>query len=278
MLTFAAVTVFGSDDWPKGDVVRIGVKGDQPGTGFQRDVYATRSGFDIRIARVAADALHKPPDFTSVPSDDRQTDLDGHHPIDLVVATYSINNDRLTGANGRPAHDFAGPYAVTYQGFLVSKKGPRVSRLSDLKGKRVCTWTGTTSTPTIDRRTTGLIPVQDSDASKCIADLRSGAVDAVSSDQLLLYGFTQAHKDLEVVPGLTIGNAQYYGVGLPKRHRGACAEIKKALKAYVDSEDWSRDFKNELPAIPAADPNWESDYKPRDTQIDTYSCHDKIGP
>ncbi|MET8859275.1 transporter substrate-binding domain-containing protein [Streptomyces sp. NPDC004579] len=272
-----ATTACGSDAWPGGEEVRIGVKGDQPGTGFQNGSYAVRSGFDIKIARLAADALHKPPEFRNVPSEDRQTDLDGKHHIDLVVATYSINNPRLTGSNGLPAHDFAGPYAVTYQGFLVRKKGPRVRGMSDLKGKRVCTWTGTTSSPTIDQRTTGLVPVQDSDASKCVADLLSGAVDAVSSDQLILYGFTQLHKELEVVPHLTIGDAQYYGVGLPKKHRGACADIKKALKEYVNSEDWSRDFKNELPSIPAADPNWESRFKPRDAQLDTYSCRDRIG-
>ncbi|MCX4549898.1 transporter substrate-binding domain-containing protein [Streptomyces sp. NBC_01267] len=278
LVTLAAVSGCGSDSWPTGDSVEIGVKSDQPGTGFMGD-YPPRSGFDIKVAQVAADALGKKPDFKSVPSEDRQTDLDEKHPtVDLVVATYSINNERLKGSNGLPAHDFAGPYAITYQGFLVKKGGPPIKRADYFKGRPVCAWQGTTSYETLKQGVPGVNAMSKPTAKQCIEELESGRVDAVSTDQLLLYGFTHVHRDLEVVKSVTVGDAQYYGVGIPRGHRGACNKIKDALKKYVNSTGWSQDFKTELPDATAiaAEPNWEVDFKPTDAQIDTYSCRDGV--
>lgn len=277
LLALAAATACQTaDDWPKGDHVQIGVKSDQPGTGYMAK-YPPHTGFDIKIAEVAAKALGKEPSYQVVPSEERQTSLDGEHGLDLVVATYSINNDRLTGANGMPAHDFVGPYATTYAGFLVRKKGKRIRALKDLRGTQVCTWTGTTSMDTLKDRIPGLVPVGKRNASDCVESLLKGRVAAVFTDQLLLYGFTGPYPELEVVPDLTIGSAEHYGIGLPKGHRGACEKIKEALKDYVSSGGWTRDFTDELQPIREADPHWESHYKPTSTQIDTYSCRDKLG-
>ncbi|MFJ2774991.1 MULTISPECIES: transporter substrate-binding domain-containing protein [unclassified Kitasatospora] len=251
------------------------MKNDQPGTGYSHDY--KRSGFDWRVAEAVAGALGKLPQYEDVPSQDRQVVLDGKHGIDLVVATYSINNERLQGTNGLPAHDFAGPYAVTYQGFLVLAKGPQVRTLDDLAGKKVCTWSGTTSTRVVDKRTTGMVSYQAPTASQCVEDLKSGQAAAVSTDQMILYGFTQLYPELTVVPNLHIGEAQYYGIGIPKGNRSECQKIKEKLKNYVKTAAWSQDFSIELSSIVAADPNWQSHYKPSETDIDTFSCRDKVG-
>ncbi|MFD9334394.1 transporter substrate-binding domain-containing protein [Streptomyces sp. NPDC060028] len=276
LLALTAVSGCGSS-WPEGDV-RIGVKVDQPGTGYAEQGYPPYSGFDIRVSERAAEALGKKADFKSVESAVRQVSLDGEHPVDLVVATYSINNERLTGSNGEPAHDFAGPYAITFQGFMVKKGGPAVMSLSDLDGATVCVWAGTTSEATIKREAPHMVPVQKRTATDCIDELKAGRVRAVSTDQLILYGFSQVHKDLEVVPDVTLSDAQYYGIGLPKGHREACGKLREALKEYVRSADWTRDFKDQLPSVATAEPGkWETGHKPTETQIDKFSCRDKVG-
>jgi glutamate transport system substrate-binding protein len=276
LLALAATSGCGSS-WPEGDTVRIGVKMDQPGTGYA-DGYPPYSGFDIRVSEKAAEALGKKADFKSVESALRQVSLDGKHPFDLVVATYSINNERLTGSNGEPAHDFAGPYAITYQGFMVKKGEPKITSLSDLAGAKVCVWEGTTSQSAIKQAETRIVPVGKRTAAACVAELEAGRVRAVSTDQLILYGFSQVHKNLEVVPDVTISDAQYYGIGLPKGHREECGKLKAALKEYVRSDDWTDDFQAQLPSVATAEPRtWETAHKPTEAQIDTFSCRDKVG-
>lgn len=239
------------------------------------------SGFDIQVAKVAAKALGKEATFKAVPSNERQTALDAKNPtVDLIVATYSINNERLKGTNDLPAHDFAGPYAKTWQGFLVKEKknGPEIKKSDYFSHKTVCTWEGTTSTQTLKDAVEHVHVMTRPTAQGCIDELEAGRVSAVSTDQLLLYGFAHVHPKLTVVKSVTVGTAQYYGVGIPKGHRGECDEIKDALKKYVNSSAWAQDFETALPDAtqPDAAPHWESDFKPTDGNIDTMSCKDGI--
>lgn len=278
LLALTSVSGCGSS-WPESDMVRIGVKVDQPGTGYAEGGYPPHTGFDIRIGEMAAKALGKKADFKSVESVDRQVSLDGKHPYDLVIATYSINNERLTGSNNLPAHDFVGPYAITYQGFMVREGSPEVTSLDGLKGKKVCTWGGTTSKSVIDAnlKSTGIVPVGRRTATKCIEALEADKVDAVSTDQLILYGFSEVYKGLKVVPDVTIGDAQYYGIGLPKGHRKECKELRGALMEYVSSRDWASDFSGQLGSAVKAQPGkWEASYKPGGKLIESLSCRDKV--
>ncbi|MBU7598074.1 transporter substrate-binding domain-containing protein [Streptomyces sp. P38-E01] len=251
--------------------VFVGVKTDQPGTGYGKGGYAPYEGFDIRISRMATEALGRKPDFKPVKSEDRVEELKGERSIRLVVATYSINNERLAD------HDFVGPYANTYQGFLVRKDESEIKNLDDLKGEKVCTWSGSTSTAAIVQEETKMVRVPGSTATECLTELQEGRVRAVSTDQLILYGFSEAYKDLEVVPDVTIRDEQRYGIGLPKGYRDECRKIKERLKEYVTSGDWARDFKEELPAVARAEPrDWESNHIPTESQIESFSCKDKI--
>lgn len=276
LLLLAAASGCGSDEWPTTKKVRISVKADQPGTGYRKETYGAREGFDIVIANMAARALGKEPYFNDVASDARQTVI-ANDDADLVVATFSINDERLAGdGDSQSAVDFVGPYAKTQSGILVrGKEYPGTPKDVNLAGKRVCTWPGTTSGVTapnaIDSRYTR---VEGSDAGDCVRRLRSkgsGRVDAVYTDAMLLYGFTQEYDDLKVVdPGL--GTFQYYGIALPKGHRDVCNKIKKALKKYIGSGAWDQDFKNSLKSIDKS-----LTYKPSLDDIDTYSCKNKVG-
>ncbi|MGW5115325.1 transporter substrate-binding domain-containing protein [Streptomyces noursei] len=248
--------------------VLVGVKSDQPGTGYTLDGY-NPSGFDITLARHVLASLHVEPDFGAVPSEDRMTVLT-EKKKDLIVATFSITPDRMAKL------DFAGPYANTFQGVLVRKADHRIAKPSDVIGKRVCTWPGTTSYNSFNGpEGQGIRVYQSQTAQGCIADLRRNDADAVSTDQMILYGFAKKYPDLKVVPNITYGPVNQYGIAMAKGHRADCLKIRDALKEYVTSSDWSQDFANSLPAIPAADPDWEGNYKPRPTNIDALSCRDK---
>lgn len=256
--------------------VIIGVKSDQPGTGWAPDGY-THSGFDIQVADVLTQDLHIHRNFSDIPSEDRVTSLtrsDANH-VDLVIATFSITPERMKKIW------FAGPYAETQQGFLVRKDGPEVKSLDDLRGKIVCSWNGTVSVQALQDRAPGLVVHEARTAGQCADALRNHRADAFSTDQLILYGFAARYRELEVVPDVVIGSTNYYGVGMAMKDENDhsnlrdCRRVRDALKRYVGTSAWELDLKTELPLV-EKNPDWKTRYQPSLGDIDRLSCTNDV--
>ncbi|MGH9198692.1 MAG: transporter substrate-binding domain-containing protein, partial [Acidimicrobiia bacterium] len=112
------------------DSIKIGVKADQPGTGWAPDGYHF-SGFDIKVAEKMVKELKFNHTLVSVPSGEREVRLlSKGRDLDLVIATYSITEPRaLQGIF------FVGPYAKTYQGFMIQKNEYPKNGKWDYRGK-----------------------------------------------------------------------------------------------------------------------------------------------
>ncbi|MDX2604691.1 transporter substrate-binding domain-containing protein [Streptomyces caniscabiei] len=250
---------------------RVGMHNDLPGVSFEK--HYKRFGFDPEVFRAVMKGLELQEDdatVTNVSSEARVSELEEEH-LDMVVASFSITPQR-----GKRI-DFVGPYATTYQGFLVGPEGADIQEFGDLGGKVVCSWDGSTSADVLRRFKLADIEARTLlDASACVQKLREGEVDAVFTDQMILQGFADlyAADGLRVVPGLTIGGPQHYGIGLPKGHRADCLRLREVLKDYVESSQWKRDFETWLPGIAKQDPAWISDYRPSADAIDARSCRD----
>ncbi|MEE1931002.1 transporter substrate-binding domain-containing protein [Streptomyces sp. TRM 70351] len=254
--------------------VTVAMHNDLPGLGYSSNY--DRSGLDYLLYRHLTDhldvAFSEPAD---VSSQDRVVQLEGRA-ADLIIASFSITPDRMEKI------DFVGPYLTTRQGFLVDADGSDIREKTDLRGQHICTWEGTTSQDALDdlKETTGVEPHVLDDASDCIEALREDRVDAMSTDQAILYGFARHHaKDgLRVVPGLTIGAPQHYGIGLRKGHREDCRRLTEWLKGYVGSSTWIKDVEVSLPKLVDEDPGWISTHKPNGAAIDARSCRDEASP
>ncbi|MFF3286729.1 transporter substrate-binding domain-containing protein [Streptomyces sp. NPDC003023] len=256
------------------DRVTVAMHNDLPGLSYSSNY--DRSGLDFLLLQHIQDELDvsfsEPVD---VSSDDRVTQL-LKRKADMTIASFSITADRMDLV------DFVGPYLTTRQGFLVGPKSPAVDTMDDLRGSRVCTWEGTTSREALDdiKDTAGADPVVLDDASDCIQQLISGQVQAVSTDQAILYGFARQHEDdeLRVVPDLTIGAPQHYGIGMPKGHGTDCRRLMAWLKRHVGSSTWIRDVETSLPALTEENRAWISSHKPSSAAIEARSCRDKVSP
>ncbi|MHA7305877.1 glutamate ABC transporter substrate-binding protein [Arthrobacter sp. TMN-49] len=190
--------------------IRIGVKEDQPGLGYLDAATGKRTGFDIQIATwmaaslgVAADKI----EFKAIPSANRETAI-ANGDVDLYVGTYSITDKR------KKLVDFAGPYFVTGQGLLVKKDNTTIKSEKDLAGKKVCSATGSTPIQNIRENFTEATPVEFDLYSKCVDSLKSGGVDAVTTDQAILLGFAAQTPDELMVVGEPF-TVEKYGIGLP---------------------------------------------------------------
>ncbi|MEV7866280.1 transporter substrate-binding domain-containing protein [Streptomyces sp. NPDC088124] len=258
--------------------IEVGAKSDQPGTSYSPHD-GEFNGFDVTVAREVLDRVGvKSPDFEGVLSKNRARALH-EGDVQLVAATYSITKDRMTPkskSGDGEGLDFVGPYASTQQGILVrSEDSGNYKSLRDLSGRLVCVWQGTTSAAVLGGKAYGDIPtVTETDARDCVRKLREGAVDAVSTDQLILYGFMEDDSSLTVERALTFGPFNDYGIAMAKGHREDCKKLQQALMDYAGSNDWDRDFQNNLPRVPKAS---RDEARPTDDDIETYSCRDKPG-
>jgi len=206
----------------------IGVKADQPGLGLQTGTQY--EGFDIEIAKIIAKGLGVDPaniEWKTTVSANREPFIQ-QGTVDLVVATYTINDDRKTKVN------FAGPYYVAGQDLLV----PAASTIAGpeaLDGKKVCSVTGSTPAKRI-QTDHPKAQLQLFDAySKCVEALASGSVDAVTTDDIILAGYAsqaQYAGKFKVV-GKPF-STEPYGIGLKKEDTAGCKKINEILTAAAN--------------------------------------------
>ncbi|MDP5227130.1 MULTISPECIES: glutamate ABC transporter substrate-binding protein [Arthrobacter] len=191
--------------------IRIGVKQDQPGLGFKDAATGEYTGFDIQIAEWIAASLgydKSKIDFKPIPSANRESALQNGD-IDYYVGTYSITDKR------KKLVDFAGPYFITGQGLLVKKDNTTITSEKDLSGKKVCSATGSTPIQNIKENFKSATPVEFDTYSQCVDSLKSGSVDAVTTDQAILLGYASQDPDNLKVVGQPF-TTEKYGVGLAK--------------------------------------------------------------
>ncbi|MEE1737157.1 transporter substrate-binding domain-containing protein [Streptomyces sp. BE147] len=256
------------------DDTRVGSKSDQPGTSYSPHD-GEFNGLDITVVNALfRDLGYDSPRPIPVQSKNRTRDLhDGD--IHLVAATFSITPKRMqTEGKGGEGLDFVGPYASTQQGVLVAESDTGIQELSDLDGKQVCVWKGTTSDTELSGKAYENIRLRrETDARTCVRALLDGHVSAVSTDQLILYGFMEHYRGrLKVVPEIKFGEPNDYGIAMLKKHRKDCEKLRDALKHYVSGPDWDRDVENNLPQLPKSE---RDEAHPTEDEISSLSCVDE---
>lgn len=208
--------------------VTVGTKFDQPGFGLQ-GLDGKPSGFDVEIAKIITAALGIPADkitWVETQSKVREENLE-QGKVDLIVATYTINDRRKQRVS------FAGPYYTAGQDIMVAKDNTTITGPESFKANasaKVCSVTG--STPAEKIKSYLADPgqlVQFDVYSKCADALRTGQVQAVTTDNVILLGLvSQSNGGFKLV-----GNAfttEPYGVGIKKGDVAFCQFIASTLK------------------------------------------------
>ncbi|GCE76858.1 glutamate ABC transporter substrate-binding protein [Cellulomonas biazotea] len=213
--------------------IRIGIKFDQPGLGFQDgDEY---TGFDVDVARYVADALGYSEDqieWVQSPSAQRENLLQTGG-VDMIFATYSITDKR------KEVVSFAGPYFVAGQDLLVAADDDSISGPEDLEGKNLCSVTGSTSAQRIkDEYAAGTNLLEQPGYAECVTALTAGSVDAVTTDDIILAGLAAvpANEGKVKVVGNPVSE-ENYGVGLPL-DSDKCEAINEAITTMIEDGTW----------------------------------------
>lgn len=224
----------------KGNIT-IGVKLDQPGIGFKKPGADAPEGFDIEIGRILAGALGISDDkikWVEAVSDNREPFLQ-QGTVDLVIASYSITDER------RQLVGQAGPYYVTGQQLLVREEDKdKIAGPDDLKNIKTCSVEGSTSLARVQDEY-GAKPVPFSTYSECVDQLKSGTVDAVTTDGAILLGYAAEDPDALEVVGEPFSEERY-GVGYKKDAEGMCEFITDTLKKAEEDGTWDKAFESTL--------------------------------
>ena len=259
--TFTAATgvdVAGSTAFTKiksaGKVV-VGVKADQPNLGY-KDTDGKRCGFDIEMAQLIAAKLGVEPakiEYKEIPSANRETAIKGGE-IDYYVGTYSITDKRKADVS------FAGPYFVAGQDLLVRKSDTSITGKETLKGKKVCSVTGSTPIQRVrDEALTEPANISEFKTySECVSQLIDKQTDAVTTDDAILKGYAaQSPSQLKVV-GKTF-STEKYGIGLPLEDKALRDAVNNILAASFTDGTWQKIYDGTLgkSGSPATPPTLE---------------------
>ncbi|HYH32040.1 MAG TPA: glutamate ABC transporter substrate-binding protein [Pseudonocardia sp.] len=211
--------------------ITIGTKFDQPLFG-QRTLDGQLVGFDTEIGRIIAAGLGIAPEdinWTEAPSAQRE-DLIERGDVDMVVATYTINDARKERVS------FAGPYYNAGQTLMVRSDNTEITGPDSLRasGARVCTVTGSTPSenirPYIDE---GQLTLFDT-YSQCRDALGNGQVDVVTTDNVILLGYvSESEGAFKLVGGQF--TEEPYGIGITKGDVAFCEFINEQLRQAEES-------------------------------------------
>jgi glutamate transport system substrate-binding protein len=213
--------------------IKIGVKFDVPPFGFQNPQSGDIEGFDVDLGKAIADKLGVEPRFVEAISDNRIPFLaDGT--VDLVLSTMTINAERDEEI------DFSEPYYIA-SGRILVPQDSKIGGVDDLAGNRVCTALGSTYEETLRKQAPKAnLKLVDS-YSECLELLQNGAVDAVSTDDVILTGMIIQDDSLQLTESEPL-TTEPYGAGIKDGDTEFQEFVNGVIEEYKSSGAWGEAY------------------------------------
>ena len=212
----------------KGEIT-IGVKFDVPPFGVKNPQTGDVEGFDVEMGKAIAAKLGVKPKFIEAISDNRIPFL-GDGTADLILSTMTINEERVTQIN------FSDPYFIA-RGRVLVPGDSDITGVADLAGKNVCTALGSTYEANLKKQAPeAKLKLVDS-YSECLELVQNGAVDAVSTDDVILTGMIIQDETLKLVGDpLT---QEPYGAGIKLGETEVTEFVNGVFQELKDSGKWA---------------------------------------
>jgi glutamate transport system substrate-binding protein len=213
--------------------IKIGVKYDVPPFGFKNPQTDEIEGFDVDLGQAIADKLGVEPNFIEAISDNRIPFLqDGT--VDLVLSTMTINAERDQEI------DFSEPYYIA-RGRILVPQDSDITGVDSLAGRKVCTALGSTYEETIKEQAPKAdLRLVDS-YSECLELVQNGAVDAVSTDDVILTGMIIQDDTLKLTEGEPL-TTEPYGAGIKDGDKEFKDFVDGVLEEYKSGGGWAEAY------------------------------------
>src|SRR5262249_54038016 len=165
---------------------------------------------------------------------------------DLVVSTMTINADRK-----KEIH-FSEVYYEAGQKVLV-RSDSTATGIGDLPNKKVCAPKGTTSVQNIPTANPRAQVVETEDFGECLVLFQQGAVDAISTDDVILVGLAAQDPYAKVVGERF--SVEPYGMGIAKEHPDFVPFVNAVIQKIKHAGTWKAIYKKWFDKLgPAPEP------------------------
>ena len=216
--------------WRQGYLI-VGVDQNTKLLGYYNPNTKQFEGFDIDIAREIAKAIFGPDlreriRYRALLTTQR-TDAVRNKQVDIVADAVTINCARTRLVS------FSNVYFMAHQRVLV-RSASQAQALSDLRGKKVCATTGSTA---IETMLPGVRPYPVSARTDCLVALQQADVDAILTDDAILYGFLAQDPHTKLLPGNITDEP--YGLAIAKDHPEFVRFVNAVLEHMHTDGRWT---------------------------------------
>lgn len=220
--------------------LRVGVDQNSYLWGFRDPATGDFAGFDIDLVKAIAKNIlgdENAVQYLTVPTADRIPDIKAGT-VDMVVRTMTINCDRIKDVA------FSTAYFTAGQQILTSDNSSITGFDDSLKGKTVCTATGSTGDDKLKEGSHGATVMRVANQLDCLVQLQLGLADAVFTDNAL--GAGQAAQDPTAhLVGTTV-TEEPYGVAMNLADTDLVRRVNRVLNTYRADGSWQRSYHNWL--------------------------------
>lgn len=221
----------------------FGVKADQPG--LSEKAGGSYEGFEVDLAKeigremgYSTDPAKKEIRFYPVTSSTRAKLVTTKNRVDLVMATYSVGDERKKS----DGVDFAGTYFDPLGALLVKKDNfKNIDSRHDLendKSAEVCTAAGSTYEQWI--KDEGVTPEKNfpSGYEECAKEVttKGNNVYAMATDDVIVAGYASKYGNTKMVDTFD-GGAKGYGVAMDPSEKGLKREVCRALSKIMERRE-----------------------------------------
>ena len=167
----------------------VGMSIDYPPFAYYKDGKPT--GFDVDLAMELGKKLNKDVEIKDLPFDTLLFSL-SNKKIDIIISGMDITEERKKNVN------FSDGYFSNEISILVKENDNSIKSVDDLKGKKIGTAVGTTSSNFVNTLK-NVNNVNFNDSPTTILNLSSGKVDAIVEDKVVAYNLISTNKGIKIL-------------------------------------------------------------------------------
>ncbi len=220
------------DEIIESGVLKVGFEGTYPPFNFLDD--EDYAGFDTDIANELADRLGVKTEFFATQWDSLIGGLDANK-FDVIIAQMTVTEEREKSV------DFTDPYVVTGSVLITREDTNDISKLDDIKGKKVGVGGGTTFEEVANSVDGADVTLYKS-VNDYIQDLVNGRLDVIINDQLLM-SYNIKEQELPIQITSDILNKDEIGMAVKKDSDKLVERLNKELNDMKEDGTYDEIYK-----------------------------------